>query len=401
MILLSHLQGVEHELELSEGLSGVDVIVAGGGDDRLAQPGHRLLPGDLPDSSCAAAGGGSCYPLRRTGKDGKPLLIVATDGHFRYLGRLGLSFDAAGAIAAVDPASRPWPADDSTLAELGVTTGGEALALQERVRAEIEPLGKPLLRTTHFLNGLRENVRNRETNLGNLAADAILWAASQGSTPGPKAAFALRNGGGIRAPIGAVDPVTLKLIGSAVSELDIRSSLRFDNKLVVVRTTHAALVETVEASLRGAGTGRGRFPQVSAGVELVYSGAEPEQEQTLSPDGVVTGISRPGSRVRELSYVPPGGKRVVVVKAGKLLAPQARVAFATLSYTVRGGDGWFPGRAGALDVVELPATEQSALRGFLTQLVQSGAWKDGADYPDPTPGEPESFRRIKRLDPTP
>src|SRR5690606_31859129 len=53
VVLLSHLRGAHRELELLErGLRGVDVIVAGGGDDRLADPQHRLLPDDRPSPLC-------------------------------------------------------------------------------------------------------------------------------------------------------------------------------------------------------------------------------------------------------------------------------------------------------------------------------------------------------------
>ena len=46
VILVSHLQGVSEELSLLTQLSGVDVVIAGGGDNRLANPSDKLIPGE-------------------------------------------------------------------------------------------------------------------------------------------------------------------------------------------------------------------------------------------------------------------------------------------------------------------------------------------------------------------
>ncbi len=395
VVALTHLQGIEHELALVDlGLTGVDVIVGGGGDDRLADAKHRLLAGDRPDPSCAHAKG-ACYPMRRAGKDGKPLLVVATDGHYRYLGRLGVTFDEAGAIASVDEGSKPWPIDDASLAEAGAASGGDGAALEAKVAAVIEPHGKPFARTAAFLNGLREQVRNRETNLGTLSADARLGAAG-GPARGPRPRFALRTGGAGRAGIGAVDPKSLTLVGGPIAPLDVMSAFRFDNELVVVRTTHEVLVETLEAALRDAGTSRGRFPQVSDGVRLVYRAAGADQVQKLGPDGAVLGVTTPGSRVLELVVPDAAGKPVTVVKGGKLLAPRRTVDFVALSYNARGGDGWFPGRTAGLPIEPLGVREQEAFTGFVRFLEREKKWKDGAGYPDPDPARPESFTRVVR-----
>lgn len=372
VVLLSHLQDVRAELALVEqGLTGVDLVVAGGGDDRLADGGDRLLHGDAPHALCDAEA--SCYPLLRTAKDGRPVAIVATDGQMRYVGRVGLSFDAQGAITAVDDASRPLPVDDRTLAELGVSPDEAASDIEARVAAELAGAQTPIATSAAYLDGDREAVRNRETNLGNLAADSMTWAArAKGATP----AFALRNGGGIRASIGRVDDDGDRS-GGPISRLDLREALRFDNEIVLVTATRRQLVETLEASLRGAGSGRGHFPQVSGEVELAYDPAAPEQVQR-SAGGEVVGVAQPGRRVRTLRI---GGAEIV--REGTTLDPDRRIRFATLSYLARGGDGWFPGAAGTLEITPLGAAEQDALAGFLEAQVAAGTWNDGAAYAEP------------------
>lgn len=46
IILISHLQNIQEDLTLARMLHGVDIMVAGGGDELLANPGNLLIPGD-------------------------------------------------------------------------------------------------------------------------------------------------------------------------------------------------------------------------------------------------------------------------------------------------------------------------------------------------------------------
>lgn len=398
IVLLSHLQGVEKELALVDlGLTGVDVIVAGGGDDRLANLDHRLLPGETPDPSCIPSATNACYPLRRTAKDGAPVLVVAVDGHYRYVGRLGLSLDERGRPFDVDASSRPWPVDDPSLAESGGRLSTAGVVLEGKVGDYLRPLELPFARVLHWLEGQREAVRNRQTNLGDLSADSMLWAARAKLHGRVRPAFALRNGGGIRAPIGSIVRETGARLGGPLSMLEVQASLRFDNGLVVVRTTHERLLETLEASLRGAGTGRGRFPQVSRGVRIEYDAARPEQLQEISPDGAVKGVKAKGERVRRLVVPDEKGRPITIVEEGRLLRPKAELTFVTIGYLAKGGDGWFPPSPLQATVTPIDASEQRALREYVLARVADGSWADGAEYVDPVPGNPQSFTRILEL----
>lgn len=46
IILISHLQSINEDLELIPMLSGVNIAVSGGGDNILANEGDELIPGD-------------------------------------------------------------------------------------------------------------------------------------------------------------------------------------------------------------------------------------------------------------------------------------------------------------------------------------------------------------------
>ncbi len=406
IVLLSHLQDVRKEIRLVEqGLTGVDVIVAGGGDNRLASTQHRLLPDDEPDRRCASAPD-ACYPLVLSAEDGRAVLVVATDGQLRYVGALSVGFDERGDVTGVSAGSRPWPVDEESLLELRAAPVAEAVAFESRVHDELVPRATPFAEVALFLEGRRDAVRNRQTNLGDLSADAMLWAGRRHAPEGYAPAFALRNGGGIRAPIGHLrvndDKSSFTLEGGPLRPIDIESALRFDGDIVIVRTTHAVLRETLEAALRGAGSARGQFPQVSEQVLLEYTTNAAEQQQR-SADGHVTGVACPGARVRTLKLRGADGDVVTVVEDGRLPTPDAKVDFVTLSFLAEGGDGWFPGRTDALESVTLAreggdVTEQWTLRAFIENLMKQRRWNGGVRWRDPVVGQPDTFTRIKQLD---
>jgi 2',3'-cyclic-nucleotide 2'-phosphodiesterase (5'-nucleotidase family) len=375
IVLLSHLQGVAREKELVEGgLRGVDVVLAGGGENKLASKKHRLLDGDKQDRLCATWGE-PCYPTTLTATDGKPVLLAATAGDFAYVGNLITSYDEAGVLTNYhEQHSRPWPVDEESLLELRASIDKDLLAFQQRAKKELVPLLMEVAQTDVFLEGTREEVRNRETNLGDLSADAIAFAARPHG-----ALFAMRNGGGIRGSIGQFDEEGRKT-GAPIRVMDLKTVLRFDSKIVVVETTHQQLKDTLESALRGAGTSKGQFPQVSKEVKLEYTTSAPEQTHTLK-EGRIDALACPGARVRNLVVTPDGSGPIVVVKDGVVLTPTAKISWATLEYLTNGGDGWFPAQKVAAKPVE-GMTEQSSLRAFIDDEVHKARWSSARRYID-------------------
>ncbi|MDP2344703.1 MAG: 5'-nucleotidase C-terminal domain-containing protein [Deltaproteobacteria bacterium] len=351
IVLLSHRQGVHRDLALIEsGLVGVDVVVSGGGENLLASSKHRTRSGAKRDALCDVVGD-PCYPIVRLARDGAAVAVIATEGDLRSVGALVVSFDDDGRLTGVEKASRAWPVDEESLLELRATVDKELLAFELLVRDALLPFAKVVGRAPVFLEGAREQVRNHETNLGDLSADAVLRAA-HASDKGVVAA--LRNGGGIRASIPGPD-VTL---------LDVHTALRFDSAVVVTELSHRELWRTVEAALIGAGNngnGRGNFPQVSAGVELVYRTGGADQQQSMK-EGKVDGVACDGTRVKRL-VLHQGKTAIVVVDDGALPTPDARVSVATIDYLAHGGDGWFPGVA--VKTAPTTLTEQSSFIALL------------------------------------
>lgn len=132
--------------------------------------------------------------------------------------------------------------DASTLSmeELNATEGftpDQDIATRvSEINAQIEEdMGQVIGTSEVDLDGVRENVRASETNLGDLITDAMLWQAGQDNE---EVDAAITNGGGIRASIAAGD----------ITKKSVNDVLPFGNTLYVVELTGAELLEALEAS---------------------------------------------------------------------------------------------------------------------------------------------------------
>jgi 2',3'-cyclic-nucleotide 2'-phosphodiesterase (5'-nucleotidase family) len=96
IIMVDQLDGViDRNKALAPLLSGVDVMVAGGGHERLGDENDVAAPFNGHDADFIAT---ETYPIIVKDKDGKPTVIVTTDTEYSYLGRLVVNFDANGDV---------------------------------------------------------------------------------------------------------------------------------------------------------------------------------------------------------------------------------------------------------------------------------------------------------------
>ncbi|MBB2903491.1 5'-nucleotidase [Kineococcus radiotolerans] len=347
VVLVSHLQDIDNEVALAGQLHGVDVIVGGGGHELLADPGDPLVANGVTPYGR--------YPLTPTDADGRVVPVVTTNALYTYVGRLVVTFDERGELLAVDEgASRPIPV---------VAQGPDAVAPDTRVNQQVvQPVQEyvsslarqVVARSEVPLNGVRNDVRSRETNLGNLATDALLAAGRREAAAAGVAApvVALQNGGGIRN--------ASVLPAGDITALDTYTVLPFAN---FVGVAPAMPVETflagVEHGLSAAVTGgvlqpAGSFAQ-AAGYRVSYDPARPA-----------------GSRVVDL--VLDDG--TVLVRGGAPTGALETLSVATIDFMLRGGDGYpFDGVAFSV----LPVTYQQALATYLTGDL--GGRVTAADYP--------------------
>ncbi len=253
IVVLSHI-GYPSDRDLAEKVKGIDVIVGGHSHTRITKPvslGNTLIVQ-------AWEHGKALGILDLTIKDGK---IIRSEGHLQEI--------------------RP---------EKG--KGDKAtLAIMKKYRKRVDAvLNERIGETEVDLDG--ENVRKRETNLGNFIADIMRRASGADVT--------LINGGGIRTSIRKGE----------VRVKDIYSVLPFDNYIVAIKLTGRQLGEALEHGVSAAEDEEGRFPQVS-GLSFKYSPLE-----------------RKGSRMKEISV------------AGHPINLDREYIVATNDFLAVGGDGY-------------------------------------------------------------
>lgn len=286
IIMLSH-RGFDEDLKLAGKVNGIDVIVSG----------HTAtLLGDASKLDKALGSPLSAYPVSVSSPDGSRTLIVHAYQYDYLLGKLDVTFNDKGEVVN-------WGGDPIMLTK--------DVAEDPDVASKVAELGKPFAdfkkqvvgKTAVDLNGERNDVRFKETNLGDLVADAMLW-----KTADDKTQVALVNGGGIRTSIKAGD----------VTQEQVLTVLPFANFIVQFDLTGADLLKALENGMSQAHDttlSGGRFAQV-AGVRF------------------------------KVDLKKPVGQRVFAAEVGnskdgfKPLDPSLTYRVATVDFEWQGGDGY-------------------------------------------------------------
>lgn len=243
IIALSHL-GYEVDVELAKAVEGIDIIVGGHSHTKLDE---AVVDNTDPDA---------------------PKLIVQTGEKGQFLGRLEVLFDDEGVL--ID-----W---DEELISIDEKIGTDYVIAEDEIAKEIlntkykpgvlELSGTEVGRSDVVLNGVREEVRSKETNLGNLIADGMLDAARAAGT---NAVIALQNGGGIRASINE-GPIT---------QGEVLEVLPFNNDLVTITLTGQEIKDAMENGVSTITTTKdGRFPHIS-GMRFDYDSTKPVNERVV------------------------------------------------------------------------------------------------------------------------
>jgi 2',3'-cyclic-nucleotide 2'-phosphodiesterase / 3'-nucleotidase / 5'-nucleotidase len=332
IVLLAHMQQIAIEQQLAGLLKDVDIIMAGGSNTRLVDSTDRLRAGDTKQGD---------YPIFTKSATGEDMVIVNTDGNYKYVGRLVVDFDAQGKIipTSIDPAiSGAYATDDQGVAALNAQNlvDPEIKAITDALRQVIvKQDGNFFGITKQFLNGVRSDVRTQETNLGNLTADANLVYGKQLD---PTVVVSVKNGGGIRnnigsvfTPTGATESVRIPPEGNplsgrpegGISQPDLQNALSFNNALTLVTVTADQLKQILEHGVAATATGAtpGQFPQVG-GVSFSFDATKPAKQRIqnaailnedgsyrdiLVKDGQVQGNKDRGIRIVTLGFIADGG----------------------------------------------------------------------------------------------
>lgn len=253
VIVLSHI-GYEADRLLAEQVKGIDFIIGGHSHTRIADP--PMVGGTM---------------------------ILQAWEHGKALGVLDISFDngsiktARGYLEEIKPA--------------GNAADREVDALVRKYRGVVDSLLQETIGEAGAdLDG--ENIRSRETNLGNLVADIIRTVSN--------ADAALINSGAIRTSIRKGE----------IKAGDIYSMVPFDSYVVAVKLKGRQIREALEHGFSAVEKRAGAFPQVS-GITLKYDLSAP-----------------PGSRIKEAQI------------NGKSLGLDEEYVVGTLDFIAAGGDGY-------------------------------------------------------------
>ena len=347
IVLVSHLQDVAEEIELVASLSGVDVVIAGGGDDLLRNDGDTCLP----DEDAVAP-----YPIMVEDSAGTMVPVVTAPGGYRCIGELNVTFDAGGNVTAAEGRSVGVGFD------IEPDPGVQANVI-EPLTAAVARISSEVIGTSQVeLEGRRPMVRTVATNEGNLMADALRATATnladEFGSPVPD--VAIQNGGGIRND--SVIPPGDITVGTT---WDIAPFRNFVVVGEVPRDVFHILLEQALDRLPSAG---GQFAQVS-GFTLTYDPSAPARE--IARDGDCSLVGNPGGRVREV--VLDDG--TVIVADGRVV-PGDPVALATIDFLVGGGD-CYP--LTAIEFTKLGVSYQQALANYISKDL--GGKITSEDYP--------------------
>jgi 5'-nucleotidase len=223
--------------------------------------------------------------------------------------------------------------------------------------AILEPLAEGLAaldrqqagRTDVALEGRREALRRGETNLGDLVADAVLWAgraeALAGDFEAPQVALV---------PTSAIR-VDARIAPRVIAQRDLYEWMGPGGYLAVAEVDRAALKLAFEHAVSRVEDENGRFLQI-AGVNLGW--APQAMGLIRDPNGE---IIAPGARVRSLALADG----TEVVSSGSLVggAPIRVVAPAAM---LLGGDGFELGAEPRF----IPASLGESLRGYVTGAIE-------------------------------
>ncbi|MBT8248355.1 MAG: 5'-nucleotidase C-terminal domain-containing protein, partial [Acidimicrobiia bacterium] len=350
IVVISHLQDIDDDIALAADLTGVDVMIAGGGDELLANPGDPLVPGEEGDVFGA-------YPLTATGGDGASIPVVTTPGEYKYLGQLTVGFDADGNVTAVGTDSGPKVVDGTITPDAGLLA-----SVVDPIAAAVATLDATVLGTSEVaLDGTRTSVRGVESNEGNLIAAALLWqatelAASFGVTPPD---VAIQNGGGIRN--NTVIPA------GDITVLDTFDMVPFSNFVSVLEDIPRAQFKDILENAYSQVPGGGRFAQL-AGVSVVYD----QYGFPMVIDGESGAVTQVGNRI--VDVVLDDG---TVLVANGMVVPGDPITIATIDFLARGGDQ-YPYNGAPFTSVGV--TYQQAVANYIVDGL--GGAITAADYPE-------------------
>jgi 5'-nucleotidase len=345
IIVLNHMETLEQNRDLLTQIRGVDIVVTATPFEILADPGTLLVPGDEQ----YVVGD---YPAIAQDADGRDVPVVSTGGNYKYVGRLIADFDSGGNLLSVAEASGPVRVAGGSQDDAVTPNPLVEELVTQPVSAFLEQRAETVVATSQVaLDATASALLSRETNVGNLVADALLQQgvqlASQFSVNEPEVAIV--NGGGI--------PSDEVLPAGNITALDVGELLPFASFLAVVEdVSPQKFKQLLENAVSAVEENEGRFAQV-AGFSFEWDPSGTAQQVNDQGD-----ITVAGTRVRKVTL----DSGAVIVSGGQVQANAPSIDLATIDFVARGGDQYpFDGA----DFTVLGITYQTALLNYLADAL--------------------------------
>ncbi|MCA1573426.1 MAG: 5'-nucleotidase C-terminal domain-containing protein [Acidobacteria bacterium] len=241
--------------------------------------------------------GGHEHTLLESAAGGAPIFKMTADA--RELGRIDLNISkTSGELESIDWKVIPVTSETKEDQEFA--------AIYRKYKSLIRELSQTVGRSRVALEARSAENRTRETNVGNMVAEAFRRATG--------ADVALMNGGSIRADT-IISP-------GALNKRDLLSILPFNNKVVKLELTGATLRTALEHGVSRSAEDRepGRFPQV-AGLRLTFDASRPPGSRVI--DVTVNGQPLDNNRKYTLATTDflaiDGGDGYSMLKGARLL----------------------------------------------------------------------------------
>ncbi|MDO5111580.1 MAG: bifunctional UDP-sugar hydrolase/5'-nucleotidase [Clostridia bacterium] len=334
VVVLGHL-GIDPEsdpwrsTDIIPQVSGVNVFVDGHSHSVLGVEGEKDADGNVISYSSAGE--------TVKDKDGNDVLLVQTGCYGATIGKVTIDGDKYTAELLA--------ADDKN---------ADVTKLIEDKMAEIQPmLDTVVAKTDVALNGERETVRAAESNLGNLAADALRYVAD--------ADAALTNGGGIR----------ISLEPGDITYGDMNAVFPFGNTVNKLEVTGAQILAALEHGTSKCPELSGAFPQVSG---ITYKLDATKTENRVS-DVTVGGAPLDESKTYTLAtndFTAIGGDGYDMFKEAKLLGIFGALDEALVTYVESALKGtvdatYAEARGDVAITLPAPAAEEAAAQTAATE----------------------------------
>lgn len=270
------------------------------------------------------------YPTWVDAEDGSGIVPVVTAGAFgRYLGHLVLDLDDEGRLI--------YASGDAIEINAEVTPDPEIEAWVATLGGPIEEMrARPVGESSGVIVGDRTVCRQRECEMGNLVADAMLArVADQGIS------IAIQNGGGLRATIDE----------GQITMGEVLTVLPFQNTLATFQLSGANVVAALENGVSQLEDGAGRFAQV-AGLQYTFDPA-----------------ADAGARVSNVRVMSEGNWVPI--------DPEATYGVVSNNFMRGGGDGYGMFRSQALNAYDYGPDLADVVAEFLAGQQSYAPYTDG------------------------